>query len=424
MKNLSKISVFFSSAIFIFFIFSGLIKWIQYWPIDPTLLFGSLMSIAVFVKCTIIKKKWTLHKKSFIYILLTSIFFLFYIISAGYSISQEYWKEKLQVFLLSPLAFFFPLIVFDSDGHYKYFEILLYTFAFLASTIVIYLYMTGYLEFVLNYGNYKELYRIPNYLGIGVLIGLGFLLAITDFKLISLLYLGISIPALISIGSRGPTLILLFCFIIVFIFSWILNNKKKKTVKLYKKDKDIQNINRLNKSSNKWSKISKKLLNKSQLNILILLFAFIIFIIYWEGSALLIARTGNIFFDEVAMENAFRYDEFLRASEVIIDNTLLGVGIGGYGLAAYGMDINVYPHNIFLESFAEGGFFCFLLIFITLTSILFVPIEKFEDKRYLLYYFMTLFVLLNYMKSGGFVGTRDLFAFFGIYLSYIRNAKI
>ena len=66
-------------------------------------------------------------------------------------------------------------------------------------------------------------------------------------------------------------------------------------------------------------------------------------------------RIALIFTDPEELAQTFRVEEFTIATEVIRENPLFGVGLGAYGVEAYGADYNVYPHNLLLESASELG---------------------------------------------------------------------
>jgi O-antigen ligase len=152
----------------------------------------------------------------------------------------------------------------------------------------------------------------------------------------------------------------------------------------------------------------------SVLTLIILLLSFVIF---WSGSDYLVGRMVKIFTDEQAFSNALRLNIFNETIVLIKQNFFFGVGIGGFAYANYGYDINQYPHNLFLESLVEGGIVGFILFSLSIGTLFYLGYLYRKNLILTSYFAAALFLLLNYCKSGGFVGARDLFLFCGLMLA-------
>jgi O-antigen ligase len=143
----------------------------------------------------------------------------------------------------------------------------------------------------------------------------------------------------------------------------------------------------------------------------------------WQGAELAFGRFTAILGDETAYEGAFRVGEFAIALDVIAQAPLLGVGLGGYGMAGYQMEENIYPHNLFLEAFAEAGVVGLILFAAGVAAVLAGGWRGRRDPRTTGCLILVLFLLLNYLKSGGFVGARDLYLFMGVLAARVNFAR-
>jgi O-antigen ligase len=134
----------------------------------------------------------------------------------------------------------------------------------------------------------------------------------------------------------------------------------------------------------------------------------------WQGAEGALTRFTGIFSDEAAFEGALRVGEFSVALDVIAQAPLVGVGLGGYGMAGYEMEENIYPHSPLLEAFAEAGVVGLVLFVAAMAVVVVSGWRARHDPRVAGYFVLVLFLMLNYMKSGGFVGARDLYLFTGV----------
>ncbi len=405
MRLRNEIGPLFTSITFVLFVFSGMLKWIPFWPIDPTLVFGGFC-VLIMIK-TILTKHLIISRHLHFPILLIIIFFVWYLVSATYSVSDNFWQHKALILLLSILAFFFPIICFRSQEYFTHFKLPVLSMSYIAAAIVFFFYLTDNLNFLLLQGGDKDLYKMPDYLGLGALISMGILLSLDKFNYFKIIFcMLLLVPALLVIGARGPTVFVFLCILAGSVFVWIFqpagisSNSSRKLIE----NKKIETQNQKG--------------NKSHLfSILTIIITFMVLLFYWEGSELLVKRSTKVFQDHTALEDAFRYDEFMIAWDVITDNPIIGVGIGGYGFAGYGMDQDIYPHNILLEAMAETGLFGMAFFVAALIMLFMIPLKYLRDRTLAIYYLLMVFLFFNYMKSGGFISARDLFAFVGLVIA-------
>ena len=116
--------------------------------------------------------------------------------------------------------------------------------------------------------------------------------------------------------------------------------------------------------------------------------------------------------------------------ELIKTFPFFGQGTGSFGLSYVGQDIRVYPHNIFLELWAENGIIgvVFFLIMIgytlgkTIVKLLTIKGREREISKSLLA--LGCFMFFNSMLSGDINDNRMLFTFLalnGVKLSFQKD---
>ena len=233
---------------------------------------------------------------------------------------------------------------------------------------------------------------IPNYLNISLVVALGALVRAKHLSIFNVIFVLFSLATISLLGARGPFLF----FIIVSLFSF-------KTWSNHVRDPLL------------------KILGKFTGFVAIL--ACVYTILIWQGSSTLISRFATFSEYEDPLTAVGRDEIVNTAIYVIEDNWLWGTGLGGYGLAGYGLDANIYPHNLIIEAFAEAGIVGVLIFLISMVAILILVYTNLHLPDMLLYGTLFLFVSLNYMKSGGFVGARDFYLFMGLVISYTNRLK-
>tara|TARA_B100000212_G_scaffold340234_1_gene320359 strand:+ start:5954 stop:7159 length:1206 start_codon:yes stop_codon:yes gene_type:complete len=382
---IAKGNSFLNSISLIFLSFSSLLKWITFWPSDPTFIFfGTLVFLVIY---KLFDNKLRIHISTTRYLLIGILFFIWYAFTSIYTYSDLFWQKKLIVQLLNLTCLISPVILFNN---FECFFEFINLFRFLSISIsisILFFYFYGFFDFIYYQGWDKELTKIPDYLAIGNFIALGFIQWIyskNNFKYISLI---LHLMALLVLTGRGP----IFLLILSIILFNSLNLRFKKHIK------------------------------RKFVYLLIFIFIFTTGLYFWEGSNISIQRF--IIFSS-GLET--RFDLFKDSFASILSNPIFGIGIGGYGKFTYNTDVNEYPHNILLEVFSEAGFIG-LLIFCLFISFGFLLIKRYGSIKEKLinnenirgiFFICFIFLFLSYMKSGGLISARDLFLFYGLVLSY------
>lgn len=106
--------------------------------------------------------------------------------------------------------------------------------------------------------------------------------------------------------------------------------------------------------------------------------------------------TGNIDIDS-SRSISIRLMALGDAVRVSLDNIIFGIGLGGW--AAYPNNLGLaYPHNFFLEVFAEGGFFLGIMFCVPFLLYLIKPESSL--------FFISLFLMLSQQFSGDILDAR------------------
>lgn len=372
-----------TSFVLVLFVYSGMIKWIPF-PIDPTILFGAcLLAILGFEALTGMLR---VRRKAELLILTTLAFFSWYLFTAVYTVSDAFWQHKALTLALSVLAFVAPIVCLTSERHFQYLDNALILLAVAAIAFVLGFYAMGSIEFLLLQGYDEERTKIPNYLQLGSVIGVGVLLCLARPTLANVTIAVSGFAALLVLGARGPiAFTVLMAAVGYFAYS------------------------------------SAGLLPRfSFAKYGLAIAAGVVAFFSWAGAGRTVQRFSAMLTDEGALAHGFRVSEFSIAGEVISSSPILGVGLGGYGSVAYGIDADAYPHNLFLEAFAEAGI---LGLGLLVASILIASVIAFDGRttrRGATYAVLVAFYLLNYSKSGGFIGTRDLYMVLGVLMAYVN----
>lgn len=370
------------SVLLLCFVFSGALKWMSFLPVDPTLLFGGAVAV-----CTVGR----ILSKSFIRkleepILLWNLTFLFlFIFSATTSISDTFKYTKLAAILLNILALVAPLALLENEQNEGIFIVTLQYFTLLAAMIVHYFYWTGQIA-TIHDGTNREYTKLPDYLVLGYLAGLNIVISALTPSRSSMFQLAASGSALVLLSGRGPAIFVPVTLLCAFL--------------IRRKDKKLGST-------------------KIALSITTLVGILLAGLMFWEGGEVLLGRLLSSY-DSASgrIADISRQEEFITALRVFSASPLIGTGIGGYGIAAHGLDQNIYPHNILVEAFVEtglvGGLLFTLCIYMTLRS----SIAGRYTAVGLVLASCLFYTLLNYMKSGGFIGARDYYLFAGLTIGY------
>lgn len=373
-----------ASISLVLFAYSGMLKWIPFFPVDPTILFGICLIIILSIEGAIGIRRISKNAEFAIYS--TLAFFSWYLFTAVYTTSDDFWMYKALTLGLSVLAFVAPIVCFKTEAHFLYFDRALVMLAILSITIVLGFYLTGNVEFLIRQGFDKQVTKIPNYLALSTAIGLGTLLCLAKPTFVNISVAVCGLAALLVLGARGP---ILFTVLMMFMGYF-----------LYARTRHLMRFG----------------FAKYALVITAMFTAFF----WWSGAGRGWQRFSAMLTDDGALMQGLRVSEFSTAWGIIGDSPLLGVGLGGYGLAAYGTDENSYPHNLFLEAFAEAGILGLVLMTVSILMVIDLALSGRRLRRGATYFVLAVFLLLNYSKSGGFIGSRDLYMLLGVLIAYVN----
>ena len=368
---------------YVFFIYSGALKWLTIFPIDAAIFFAIPIILAICVN-------WRQSHKTFyrpsIYLMISFVLLLCWIfITCFYTVSEDYYKDKILRTLLIYLAFFFPIIYFKDYSDYTVFVKGISAFAtitviMLTAVLIVY----GNLS-ILFFATEMEDFNLPDYLVISEILGAFILLNHSrNGKLILLLKL-LAFSHMIMLGGRGPIVFLVIIYILYYLF-----------------------ITRLN-------------FQKVILCILIpfLFISSLSFFEEWEFTKIIFSRFSNLIEGD-----AFESRGLLIQKSIVIikEKFLFGTGYGGFGITASGSDSRAYPHNIILEIFVETGIvglFLVLFFFIYFFSRIFGRLNSLKKDVCSLDFSLCFFYFfMNALKSSSFIDLRNLFGLMGIIISY------
>ncbi len=332
-----------------------------------------------------------------IVVFVIGIFFVLYLLSIVYSVSDIASLEKLKrVSFLTVPSFFIPLLFFrahDLKGFLR-------GYAYIVTGIALWT-----LGMFLTYGQiiYTTSFEVQvNHLLPGTLFGACIVMLIvsqTEKLFFSkgeiIILLVINLIALVANGSRGPIIFGVLTLCIYYIF------------------------------------VKRRFKHK-----LMLIKSMVIF-------SLIISLTG-LFIPNLLLRTVGRFSKIYQAFEGIqtmgisrlthIEKALtnidlapvFGYGLGSYGVVAFGIDdVKLYPHNIFLEIWFELGFVGLALFLVFIAALYIVGINRIrresEDskpKKYLILFALLCFYFLgNHLKSLDLIGFRIAGVFLGIFMS-------
>lgn len=366
------------SGLLLLFVVSGLIKWVPGLPLDPTLMFGS--AVAACCAWRLLGRSVPVGQSTTLVLATAFVFNAWYLLTAFYTVSTSFWTFKAATLVLNTLALVAPIVCLHTERHFAWFDRWLWVMAGACMAFVFGFYLTGNIDFLIYRGFDKQLTKMPDYLGLASVIGLGTLSALSAPTLWRVAFAIAGFAAMLVLTGRGP---LLFATVLVVLGALFLRGRGRDA-------------------------------RPGLLFVVLLLGIVAVAALSWQGAEVVVTRFAAIFSDDTAYEGALRVDEFSIALDVIARAPLVGVGLGGYGMAGYEMEENIYPHNLLLEAFAEAGAVGLVLFVAAMAVVVVSGWRARHDPRVAGYFVLVLFLMLNYMKSGGFVGARDLYLFIGV----------
>ena len=328
----------------------------------------------------------TLDNMAALSIGLTLCFFVVYASTALYTSSSSFWVSKVSALLLNFVALLAPVVCFRSAHSIVFVRNILIALGIFAATVVMIVYQAGLLDLLLNKNIYSDDISTPDYLVLSMVIGVAAIFLLSSHLRFSYFLAFFCFLSMLLLTGRGP--LLFFVMISFFILAPRFSS----------------------------ARLSRKF------NALLLLVILGVGAGSWQGVEGIVDRFSALFLGE-GLASAFRLEDIQISKALISENILSGVGIGGYGMSGFSSDENAYPHNLFLESFVEAGLLGFFMFSVSI-SIFFMGCIVTLNRKFAIPYMMVfLFIFLNYMKSGGFIGARDLYFFAGLALSVAAHEK-
>lgn len=360
---------YFPIVFIIVFLYSGLMKWINI-GIDLTLLsLIFLIASLIFHR----KKESILKSYSLVKTEVNAIVFfgILYSLTSVYTLSESYYLEKIAYLWIAIFSFLLPIIFLNKKSKLTFFFKSFNFFSIATLVVLAYLFMTSkWYIFITNQEDYEN---TPNYLAVASLLGVFIICNMRKKKIKAKILSVIAIGFMFLLSGRGPIIGLGLVYVIYL----LLDSKKTKNV-LY-----ISALITIVYFGWKTYSSSEEIIN--------------------AGS-----RFGTLFEDNP------RYAQIKKAFTIISNNSLLGVGIGGYGLAADNVDEFWHPHNLILEVFSEAGFFITSIFLYLLFKIFIVNNLKISYKKETVIFILaSAYLFIQAMKSGGIPDMRVTFFWLG-----------
>lgn len=372
---MKKTMQFIAVLFYLIFAFSGLIKWIPS-PVDPLIIFASLLLVISVFNLN----KFSLSRQTMALLGWFLLFFLWMYFTNFYTASPAFWKEKTIASIPSILTFVFPLIIFNEEDYFPFFTKAFNILLIIGFIILTYLFFTGKFELLIAR---TEGSKVPNYLKVAGYLAVGFFMNINNNKMMGIVMKIAAIIFMLMLGARGP---LIFMVILLLYYYFGQRRYKLFTPK-----------------------------NLFFMIVLVVLAALSYIFLYDILERTLMRFSG---FNEGDKSTLERVNDLFQSYEVISNNLIFGVGNGGYGQVAAGLDELYYPHNLFLEIWSELGLIGLLIFIFTLIKQwkIMSYVRKLPYGRELFLAFM--FTLLEFMVSGSVSDFRVLFVWMGTMTAY------
>lgn len=388
---------FFSfELLFVLFLFAGLYKGdprLEWLPIDLTALFFALSLISGLI--IIIKRGMVFNQKAVILCMLYIGFALYVLLSYLWTPGKVYSTQKmLYIWTLVLWALAAPALIISTDPRrIKRLGILFILLSIIASFEAISQYIqAGQSGFIGVFGS--------NYLGLGRIAGLAFIVSYTYAlfgscnpfaKLIAIILAGVFLCILLIGGARGPFIATILSALIPAFFS-IHFSLKRQSIKI------------------------KPFIRPIVVITIALLFLFGYF--YETGHMTqTMARLQVLTSDGMGDSAAARIQHYTHAIQYWKQAPLFGNGIGSWPIINGDTDMRSYPHNLILEILTELGLMGLMLFFtLILYALRFLKPIKSEGYQSIniVLLMIVMYMFLNSMVSGDIPDNRLLFASIGL----------
>lgn len=363
-KHRAEANTMFRTILIITLMFSGVIKPFIATGLDITILLYILTIATLFLTKTTIRRSDVSEGLWFI------PFFIFYIFSNIYTLSESYSVTASLKYSLAIFSLFIPMLLIRKYDDFLTFKSL-YKLVYVGAVIFLLVYffvfdqLTVYLQLEKGYG--------IDYLAISSILLSSVLMFINDESHMLKIIHFASLIIVIALGARGP----IFIFILLILIYGVMNVN----IKFFK---------------------SKNFLYLIVFTVLMFLY----------GDSLydrLFNRFSAISGDKI-YENS-RYGMWVAAINGIQESPLIGHGIGSYGLYFIGEDVRAYPHNIILQVFFETGMVGLILWSLFIIKFIHFLGRNCKDSGLIM---LAAFLLLETLKSNSLVDSRILFLWLGL----------
>ena len=383
---------FFKVFVYFIFVFSGSLKWIPF-PYDLTII---TLFFLFFVLLIEIKEFIPFQKDQNVIIKLILILNFLFLISNFYTISTDYAYNKNFSMVLNIFTVVYPIIAFK-NSIFKELNMLLLIIGIILIPSLLYMYYND--MFMIFHDTELLVDKVPTYLTIGIMLSTCFVFSMYfRFTFFVLVYRLSILFLLLQLGGRGPFVNL---FLIILLFYLIQFKNLKVNFKTF--------------------------------------FYFLVLLplsLFFMGG-FIESLFENISFERFNVFSAINEDKsfiirqeyIIKGLESISKNVYFGKGIGSSGLILLGEDSIAYPHNLFIESMMEIGFFAgfiYLFIYIKLFKNNFIFCRK--SKSLLILFIVSFLFFLEDNKSNSFDSWRISIIWIMFFLSekrfyILRNNK-
>lgn len=388
-KIKSRLTRYTKGSIFVCFLFSGHLKNIAYFQtiaIDLTIIFGTLTIIAIFYSVFI---KGVRLSSGILWVLALHVLCAIPIFWTAWSGYAE--QKVLRMFTITLLAAISPFFLLrekkDVDAFFKCIILFAAFIAFDAATN----WRAGTLTYerLMSFGSIISFGRIMAFASLWFIV-----MAISNKRFISAIYVSLSsifIVFMVGAGARGPVVAFSIAFIIIL---WI-------SIRL-----------------------------RRRIFFLLVLLGIITLVTF--NAITIVPRTSQqrikeLFTGEAGFGKTLRADYYPLAIYAIGSNPA-GIGWGGFEKIATGSfqkNVNrVYPHNLILEAFLEGGWAVgvFLCAFIyTVLSRAWRQVIVSPSRIFTFSLAFLVFLLVSVLFSNDWNDSRDFFALLSIVMVISKN---
>jgi O-antigen ligase len=364
-------------------VFSGLFKWVGL-PFDPTLVFGILTLLLMVFYLPV----YNIEKLNFFIfpLFFFFIFHLFYFCSAFYSPSKAYYIDKMFRVSFNLIGFLAPIVIFRTTSNFLFLKKIALVFFIITLAFLSYNWLVNKLEIFFKEDLYAEVI-FPNYMTISYFLGSLIFFFYEKKSVLFILLKTISVLFIILLASKG---VILFMLLILFL--------------------DYKNI---------------KIFKKENFKFLVPFVLFFVLYLSFSGQNIFQNIGNRIFIGddfEQDQSSLVRLSLLNNSFNLIKENPVFGIGIGGFGILSENVDDRLSPHNILVEVLLETGvigFLVFLLMIYFFYKAFKTSLQDKEDRSlYYSFLYPCLFIFMGDLVSGIIEDSRINYFWLGLAVSY------